>query len=123
MFYFLFLATQVNLHVGATVYNVTTLQSSQTFNGVDVTYNTNPATNITKLVLSCPSGTALEVKIYPRLLMSTVSSAADPSDTVVGLLGNGNGDQSDDLKAKDGTVLALNSTEENIYYQFGQTCK
>ena len=111
------------MHVGATVYNVTTLQPSQTFNGVDVTYNTNPATNITKLVLSCPSGTALEVKIYPRLLMSTVSSAADPSDTVVGLLGNGNGDQSDDLKAKDGTVLALNSTEENIYYQFGQTCK
>ena len=55
--------------------------------------------------------------------MSTVTSAASPSDTVVGLLGNGNGDQSDDLTAKNGTVLSLNSTEEEIYYHFGQTCE
>ena len=111
------------MHVGATIYDVTTLQSTQAFSGVDVSYDRNSATNVTKLVISCPSGTSLEVKIYPRLLMSTVTSAASPSDTVVGLLGNGNGDQSDDLTAKNGTVLSLNSTEEEIYYHFGQTCE
>ena len=40
-----------------------------------------------------------------------------------GLLGTYNKNTSDDLTTPDGTVISANSTEEEIYYKFGLTCK
>ena len=41
----------------------------------------------------------------------------------VGLLGTWNDNPDDDLQARNGTILPADATEEEIFYQFGQTCK
>lgn len=40
----------------------------------------------------------------------------------MGLLGNFNGDPSDDLTAQDGRVLSPTASNMEIHYQFGLTC-
>ena len=40
-----------------------------------------------------------------------------------GLLGNYNGIASDDLISRSGRTIHVNSTEERIYHDFGETCK
>lgn len=40
-----------------------------------------------------------------------------------GLLGNYDNITDNDLIAADGTILNSDVTEEDLYYQFGQTCK
>ncbi len=49
----------------------------------------------------------------------TVPSSATGS---VGLLGNYDGNSADDLTKPDGTYIASNSTDENIF-NFGELCK
>jgi len=50
-----------------------------------------------------------------------------PSDLknkgIRGLLGNYNGVASDDLISSTGQTINANSTEERIYYDFGETCE
>ena len=99
------------------------LQAIQQSNGTTIKYETNVVTNITKMVLILPSGTSVEIKIYPRMLMSTVTNGASSSAKIFGLLGNANGNQNDDFIARNGSSIPYNSTEEAIYYKFGQTCE
>ncbi len=40
-----------------------------------------------------------------------------------GLLGQYNGDSTDDLLSKNGTLLPTNSTEDKIFHEFGLSCK
>jgi len=40
-----------------------------------------------------------------------------------GLLGNYNGDASDDFISRNGETIDANSNEETIYYKFGETCE
>ena len=40
-----------------------------------------------------------------------------------GLMGNFNGNPNDDFVRPDGTTIASNSTEEDIYTNFGEKCK
>ena len=40
-----------------------------------------------------------------------------------GLLGVYNGDVTDDLKAPDGTLISMNASTRDIYYDFGTKCK
>ena len=40
-----------------------------------------------------------------------------------GLMGNFNGDQLDDLKAKNGSIIPLSSSLQEIHYNFGLTCE
>jgi len=42
---------------------------------------------------------------------------------VRGLLGNFNGLADDDLVSRNGTTLSSNSSEETIYFNFGETCE
>ena len=50
--------------------------------------------------------------------------AAQPKNqSIRGLLGNGNGVTSDDLISRSGQLVPADSTEETIYYEFGETCE
>lgn len=40
-----------------------------------------------------------------------------------GLLGNINGNMNDDLKMPNGTLLPSNTTERELYFNFGELCK
>ena len=51
----------------------------------------------------------------------TVTEGA-PVFTTRGLIGPMNGDPSDDFMTPDNVTLATNSTEETLYWEFGQTC-
>ena len=119
----LFTASEVDLHVGQVMYDVTSLQATQSFGETRIQYETNVVTNITKMVLILPSGTSLEIKIYPRMLMSTATSGASASAEVFGLLGNADGNPSNDFIARNGSIISADSNEEKIYYGFGQSCK
>ena len=40
-----------------------------------------------------------------------------------GLMGVYNGNSSDDFLSRNGTLLSVNSTEKELFYNFGQTCE
>ena len=44
-------------------------------------------------------------------------------DETRGLLGVINDDKTDDFTLPNGTIVDINSTEEEIYYQFGLNCE
>jgi len=54
----------------------------------------------------------------------SVQLPSDQKNTgIKGLLGNYNGILADDLTSRAGQTIDGNSTEERIYYDFGETCK
>lgn len=58
-------------------------------------------------------------------LLDIVTSAPDDGDfagNTKGLLGNNDGDASNDFRLKNGTLLSVNSTEEQLF-EFGMSCK
>lgn len=58
----------------------------------------------------------LEISVtVPEDLAATVSTR--------GLLGVFNNDQSDDFTTPNGTIVSINSTEEELFHSFGQKCK
>ena len=67
----------------------------------------------------------LSVKITPTQdsLSITVSLSSHYEGKTTALLGNFNGDPSDDLVLPNGTLLSSNASEETIYYNFGELCK
>lgn len=58
-----------------------------------------------------------------QLDIATQLPAELKNKDIRGLLGNYNGISSDDLISRTGQTLEPNSTEERIYYDFGETCK
>ena len=57
-------------------------------------------------------------------LQTTIFTPAQFFDDTSGMIGIYNGDQSDDLTARDNTRLDLaTATEQDIYHQFGESCK
>ena len=42
---------------------------------------------------------------------------------VLGLMGDYNGNSSDDFISRYGRTISADSTEETIYYEFGETCE
>ena len=53
-----------------------------------------------------------------NLLVTSSSRLEEPR----GLLGNFNSDPLDDFIGRDGTRLTVNSSEEEIYYKFAESC-
>ena len=87
----------------------------------EVEFYTNPVTKIDHLTIKYPSLTAIEIEIHDGFLMSTVTPAEGIRS--YGLLGNIDGDRTNDLTSRNGLVVPVDSSEERIYYDFGETCK
>jgi len=58
-----------------------------------------------------------------QLDIATQLPTSMKNTNIRGLLGNYNDIASDDLISRDGQTIDANSTEERIYYDFGETCK
>jgi len=58
-----------------------------------------------------------------QLDIATQLPTSMKNTNIRGLLGNYNDIASDDLISRDGQSIDANSTEERIYYDFGETCK
>ena len=57
------------------------------------------------------------------MLAVTVGAPQTAMEHTRGLLGNYNGDMTDDLTAADGSQLDVNADLKTIHESFGQTCK
>jgi hypothetical protein len=74
-----------------------------------------------KVKIVMPSTLSLTATINERMLQPVVAAPDNLKGLARGLMGNNNGNPDDDLRAHDGTVLSRNSTEKEIYYNFGVT--
>ena len=76
------------------------------------------------IVISSLNGISVTVRLQGSTALSVSASlnirAAE--NTTRGLLGVINGDESDDFTLPDGTSININSTEENVYNNFGREC-
>ena len=76
------------------------------------------------IVISSLNGISATVRLQGSTALSVSASlnirAAE--NTTRGLLGVINGDESDDFTLPDGTSININSTEENVYNNFGREC-
>ena len=98
--------------------------------GDDVTALQNVAFQLQKdsdssgIVISSLNGISVTVRLQGSTALSVSASlnirAAE--NTTRGLLGVINGDESDDFTLPDGTSIDINSTEEDIYNNFGLEC-
>ena len=87
------------------------------------------AVNDTGISIS-PSDGSLSVTVRVQngsqmnvLSVSTDLNAAAVRDKTRGLLGVINDDRTDDFTLPNGTIIDINATEEEIYYQFGLNCE
>lgn len=78
--------------------------------------------NNNTIIVSFPSGFSIEVTPGIGLLQISLSASEEMMGNTQGLMGNFNGDKSDDLEYPNGTGIAANSTEEQIFH-LGQQCK
>ncbi|XP_062600104.1 mucin-like protein [Saccostrea cucullata] len=69
-----------------------------------------------------PSGPTMDFAVNLGMMELTASIPGSLSSSTInnGLLGNINGNMTDDLIAPNGTLLSTNSTEREIFYSFGQ---
>lgn len=73
-------------------------------------------------IISFPSGLSIEVSPGLELLQLSVKAPSDMMNKTEGLLGNFNGDKTDELIYPNGTMIPSNSTEQEIF-SLGQQCK
>ena len=108
----------VVLHNGSDISsNLTTVNSTTMTNSVQIT---RTATNAVESVFT--TGIAITVEVAAGIPNIVVSMPVEFQNRTVGLLGNYNGDKTDDFITRNGTALPENSTDEEIH-SFGQTCK
>ncbi|EDV24274.1 uncharacterized protein TRIADDRAFT_14672, partial [Trichoplax adhaerens] len=111
------------------------------FNGIDVLVNSTVAFSMDSLLLNesreytnvdivkisnqslaavFSSGISVEVTMLTEMLTITMNGPEEIKGDTAGLLGTWNDNIDDDFKKPDGTYLDINSTESQIYYDFGQ---
>ena len=100
-------------------YSTSYFATTQTINDTDITWSTG---NKTQLSVAYESGVSAIIQVFPSQLTIQVTSSTSHVNNTVGLLGVVNNDISDDFTRPDGTILSINSTQEEIYYQFGKLC-
>ncbi|XP_062596320.1 serine-rich adhesin for platelets-like, partial [Saccostrea cucullata] len=79
-------------------------------------------TGTNRVEILFPSGITFDMSLNLGMLELTtgVPDSLSSTTTNSGLLGNVNGDIKDDLKTPNGTLLPSNSTEKEIYHNFGE---
>ena len=99
---------------------LTDLSVNQTreFNNVDLSLSQNGS-----LIVAYSSGISLEVTLLEGMINIAVNLPTAYKGQTRGLLGVWNDNIDDDFTRPDETIVAINSTESHIFYQFGQRCK
>ena len=72
--------------------------------------------------VSFPSGVGITINVTAGLLVYTLEVPPSLEGTTSGLLGNYNGDDSDEFAYRNGTMIS-NSSSDSMIHQFGQSCK
>lgn len=89
------------------------------FTGVGITYEGN---NLVSIFFD--TGEMLHVQVKSSVLIIELADLPlEFTGKTKGLLGNFNGDPSDDFLRPDGTVLPTDASAEDIHYLFGEECK
>ena len=89
------------------------------FVGVTISYEGNNAVTV-----HFDSGESLHVQVRNDILMIELAACPDQfRNQTRGLLGNWNGDPSDDFLKPNGDILSINASMEDIYYLFGEECQ
>ena len=102
-------------------YSTSYFNSTQSINDTDIVYSTTG--NKTQLSVTYDSGVGAIIDVFESQLTIQVTSRNSFLNKTLGLLGVNNNDINDDLTRPDGSILPINSTQEQIYYQFGKLCK
>jgi len=74
------------------------------------------------VTVSFPSGVGITINITAGLLVYTLEVPSSLEGTTSGLLGNYNGDDSDEFVFRNSTMISNSSSDSEIH-QFGQSCK
>jgi len=74
------------------------------------------------VAVSFPSGVGITINITAGLLVYTLEVPSSLEGTTSGLLGNYNGDDSDEFQFRNSTMISNSSADSEIH-QFGQSCK
>ena len=114
-----FVAGSVQILVNKKNYSTSNFTTAQTINDTEITWSTG---NKTKLSVAYESGAGAVIDVLSSQLSIQVTSLPEFANRTLGLLGVNNDDISDDLTRPDGTTISINSTQEEIYYQFGMLC-
>ena len=101
-------------------YQTSNFTTTQTINDTEINWATG---NRTQLSVTYDSGVGAVIDVFSSQLSIQVTSSPSYLNNTVGLLGVNNNDISDDFTGPDGSTIAINSTQEQIYYQFGKLCK
>ena len=101
-------------------YSTKNFTATQTINNTEITWKVG---NKTKLSVTYDSGVGAVIDVFSSQLSIQVTSSLSYLNNTVGLLGVNNNDINDDFTRPDGSKIAINSTQEQIYYQFGKLCK
>ncbi|XP_013383336.2 uncharacterized protein LOC106153782 [Lingula anatina] len=108
----------MEIYVGTTLVSPTLLSSgSAEYNNLDLLYSAEQKT----LTAIFASQVTLNITLGVNLLMFSVNVPESRASQLKCLMGNYDGNTEDDLTARNGTVLPSNSTDEQIYYNFGET--
>lgn len=123
----LFLSIQVRLQNETLQILLNKVDITDTLPSVNDT-NTNSSlvflqrTSASSLLTTFRNGIAVTVSVSFGLLSFVATIPAELEGMAVGLLGNVNGDQSDDFTYPNGTVLSSDATNRMIH-DFGQSCE
>ena len=116
---FILAAGDVKLLVNKNMYNTSNFTTAQSINDTEIKWSTG---NKTQLSVIYDSGVGAVIDVFSSQLSIRVMSSSQHTNKTIGLLGVSNNDINDDFTRPDGTILQLNSTQEEIYYQFGKLC-
>ena len=100
-------------------YSTSYFTTTQTFNDTEITWSTG---NKTQLTVTYDTGVGAVIDVFSSQLSIQVMSSSLYVNKTIGLLGVNNNDVKDDFTRPDGSTISINSTQEQIYYQFGKLC-
>ena len=101
-------------------YSTRNFTTTQTINNTEISWKNG---NKTQLSVTYDSGVGAVIDVLSSQLSIQVTSSPTYLNNTVGLLGVNDNDISNDFTRPDGSTIAINSTQEQIYYQFGKLCK
>ena len=102
-------------------YNTSFFHTLKTINQTDLHLFT--VGNVTKFSVDFESGVGATIDIFERLLTIRIIPSSTFVNKTRGLLGVNNNNVNDDFTRPDGTPIPINSTQSEIYYEFGSKCK
>ena len=105
------------------LYNGSDITSNITHNNNQLNYNTVQLTRVSNdtITISFLNGASLNITIQSGVLSFVILLPQKFRNKTTGLLGNFDGDKTNDYIYRNGTMLSINTTDR-ILHTFGQSC-